>query len=81
MSAFGKPTLFFLYHCNQSNEGLETLYFFKSFDPEMDPSSNPNTIKLIGPTTSAECATVAKCIKAVVSQLGMDIQEEHGSDD
>ena len=85
MSAVGKPTLFFLFHCNEPNEGLETLYFFKAFDPEIDleieQPTNSNVTKLIGPTTSEECLTVAKCIKAVAAQLGMNIFEEHGADD
>jgi hypothetical protein len=82
MKANDTPTLFYEFHCHEPHVGLETLWFYKAFDPDgPDPSDDPNAIKLVGPASSRECATAGNSIKRVLQALGQEIAEEHGADD
>ena len=81
MSTPDAPALFRLHHCYEPHDGLETLYFCRRFDPQNDPDSDPNVIKLVGPTSAGECLSVIKCVKTVLSEFGIEIREEDGADD
>jgi hypothetical protein len=82
MQPVNKPTLYHELHCHEPHAGLETLWFYKAFDPEgADPSDDPGAVRLLGPASVGECGTVAKGIKLVLWTLGQEIEEAHGADD
>ena len=82
MRAGRKPTLFHEIHCHEPHIGLETLWFYKAFDPDgPDPSDDANAVKVVGPASPGECAAVAKSVKLVLRNLGHEVEEEHGADD
>jgi hypothetical protein len=82
MQAIGNPTLFFEYHCYKPSIGMETLWFYRVFNPDGPaPADDPHAIKLIGPASQGECASVAKCVRLVLQALGHEVEESHGADD
>jgi hypothetical protein len=78
----GKPTLFHQHHCYAPHAGLETLWFYREFRADgPEPEEDPNAIRILGPASSGECASVVKSIRIVLAELGLEVIEEHGADD
>ena len=77
-----KPTLFHQHHCYPPHDGLETLWFYRDFRTDgPEPEEDPGAIRLLGPASPGECASVVKSILIVVAELGQQISEEYGADD